>query len=413
MKILQVQRFFYIRGGSSRYFFDVSKLLKNNGHQVAHFSVDSPKNKESAWDKFFASYVSFRDSSLKEKIRAIERMFIGMETIRKIRIILDDFRPDIVHLHDVYHQIPPTIIWEIKKRGIPVVHTTGDYHLISPHYFMFHDNKVCEISYKRRFWKSIFHRCINGSTLASIVEVAEKYFHKVLALDDRSMDVIIAPSQFMKKKLIKYGVPRLKVVYIPHFTYLPAKKHNGDLSSRHSNYILYFGRLLKLKGVETIIKAVSGLPHINLKIAGEGPDRAYFEYIAKSRRSKNIEFLGSLDGEELFKMIDGSRFTLFPSIWNEVFGLSIIESFARKKPVIGSRMGAVPELIADGRNGLLVDPGNVIEWRKAIALLWKNEKLCSRLGNQAKKDAEMYYNPELHYPKLMRAYKLAMKVHLN
>lgn len=408
MKILQVQRFFYLRGGSSRYFFEVSRLLKKYGHNVGFFSMDHYRNKKSIWSKFFVSNVSFRDTSLIGRFRYLERMFIGIEAMHKISEILDYFKPDIVHLHDIYHHIPLTIIWEIKRRGVPVIQTVGDYHLIAPNYFMFHRGRICESTGKRRYYRAVFHRCVKHSFIATLVEIAEKYFHRILKLDEQTLDKIVAPSNFVKKKLIEAGIPQHKITLISH---LP-RFHKTTIvkpTETIGKYILYFGRLSEEKGIETLIRGVSCLPKIKLKIVGEGPLREHLEKITASMHLKNVEFIGFLEQNQLARVISNCRFTVLPSMWNEVFGLSIVESFRHGKPVIGSRIGAIPELIIPGRNGLLFEPGNIKDCTEKIGQLWNDQGLCRNLGLLAQLDAVKFYDSEKHYAKLMAVYRQVIK----
>jgi glycosyltransferase involved in cell wall biosynthesis len=408
MKILQVQRFFYLRGGSSRYFFEVSKLLKKYGHNVGFFSMDHQRNKKSIWSKFFVSNVSFRDISLIGRFRYLERMFIGLEAMRKISRVLDYFKPDIVHLHDIYHHIPPTIIWEIKRRGIPIVQTIGDYHLIAPNYFMFHQGEICEATSERKYHQAIFHRCVKQSFAVSLAEIAEKYFHRILKFDEQSFDKIITPSSFVKKKLVEAGISQHKIISIP---YLPRfhKATTVKLTSAAGKYVLYFGRLSEEKGIETLIKGIGCLPKIKLKIAGEGPQREYLEKIVTSMHLKNVEFIGFLEQNQLTRTISNCKFTVLPSMWNEAFGLSIVESFWHGKPVIGSRIGAIPELIISGKNGLLFEPGNFKDCAGKIDQLWNDQKLYRKLGLQAQRDSVKFYDTEKHYAKLMAVYRQAIK----
>src|SRR3989344_3962614 len=177
MKILQINKFFYVRGGTSRYFFEVSSLLKSHGHEIAFFSMLDKHNFKSNWSKYFVSNISFDKIKFYQYPQIILRTLYSIEARKKITLLLDNFKPDIAHIHSIYHQISPSILLELKKRNIPIVQTLHDYHLISPNHTLFHNGRICEITKKRNYWKAIFHRCVKQSYSASFLESVEQYLH--------------------------------------------------------------------------------------------------------------------------------------------------------------------------------------------------------------------------------------------
>src|SRR3989338_2201831 len=238
MRILYINKFFHILGGVERYFFDLAELMKNQGHEIAFFSMKDERNKKVRWSKYFISNVSFEDKSINGRMRFLKRIFYSQEARQKISQLLDYFEPDIVHLHDIYHHISPSILLEIEKRKIPIVQTLGNYHLVSPNYNLFHDGKICEVIKKKRYYNAILHRCVKKSYLSSSIEVLEKYFHGKYINEEKLISKFISPSRFLKDKLIEYGVAKDKIVTIPHFV-----KDNYYEFKGLRPYILYFGRL--------------------------------------------------------------------------------------------------------------------------------------------------------------------------
>jgi len=407
MKILQVQKFLYIHGGVERYCFALSTLLKNHKHKLAYFAVLHSANPKNSWEKYFVSYISFQKINPRSSPKNFLRMIYSVEARNKISQLLNDFRLDIVHLHQIYHHISPSILVEIRKRKIPLVMTVHDYHLISPNYNLFHGGKICEITKPNLFFRTIFHKCVKNSYLASFAEVTEKYIHYWLGWERNYIDYFIAPSLFMKNKLLEYGLPKEKIIHLPHFIDASGYKPNYSFG----DYLLYFGRLSPEKGLEVLIGAMRSLPKIKLKIAGRGNIDYEEKLKALSSKLKNIEFVGFQDGDKLKKLIANSRFTILPSVWYENEPMSILESFASGKTVIASNIGGIPEIVKDGYNGFLFKPGNVEDCREKIIKLWDNPLLCQRLDKNARNYVEKNFGQEEHYRKLMRIYRRAITKH--
>lgn len=406
MKILQINKFFYVRGGASRYFFEVSDLLKSFGHEIAFFSMDDPKNQGSEWSKYFVGDISYERVEMKAALRKVLNMIYSFEARKKISQLLDNFHPDIAHLHSIYHHLSPSIIYELVKRKIPIVQTLHDYHLISPNHTLFHDGKICEITKQRKSYKAILHKCVKGSTLAGIIEAIEQYIHLFLGINNK-VNIFISPSKFHAKKLLEYGIPKEKIDVLHNFCDYRKFKPHYELGK----YILYFGRLSPEKGINYLIDAMKLIPKIKLKIVGQGNSKYEKKLKAQAKDLTNIKFIGFKDGYELKEIISNSRFTVLPSVWYEVFGLSILESFASGKPIIASNIGGIPETVKDGFNGFLVKPGDFQDLAEKIKKLWNNPAMCRKLGRNARDFVENNFRSEEHYEKLMGIYKRAINKH--
>ena len=378
MRILQLNKFFYLRGGSSRYFFEVSKLLAHKGHKVGFFSMLDEKNNKSNWSKYFASPFSHR---------TLDRLFYSYEVNHKLSKLLDEFPADIAHLHTIYHQLSPSLLLELKKRNIPVIQTVHDYHLISLNYNLFHNGKICEITKQNLFYKGVVHKCRNNSYLYTFMEVIGKYFQYYLGWERNLVDLFIAPSYFMKNKLIEYGVEAEKIINLPHFI----DHTDYQPNSGGGDYVLYFGRLSEEKGLSFLIMVISQLPKIKLLIVGRGDEEENLKKKVEKLNLTNIKFLGFKDGIELRDLIRNCQFTILPSLWYEVFGMSILESFASGRTVLASKIGAIPEIIKDGINGFLFDPGNTDDCKEKILKLWSNPVLIKNMGKNGRESVEKKY----------------------
>ena len=398
MKVLQINKFYHINGGVSRYFFSVSKLLREKGHGLAFLSMQHDKNVASSWSKYFVSRVSFPK---------LPRLFYSFEARNKISKLLAKFSPDIVHLHNIYHQISPSILPVFKKRNIPVIQTVGDYHLIAPNYNLFHNGQICEITSPNLFYKAVLHKCMKDSYFYSFVEVMEKYFQYFAGWERNFVDYFIAPSLFMQNKLIVYGIIENKIIHLPYF--VDTEKYQPEYSDK--GYILYFGRLSPEKGLSFLIDVMNKLPKIKLLVVGCGDEEHNLKIKVSKLKLSNIKFAGFKDGKELRNLIRNSRFTILPSLWYEVFGISLLEAFASGKPVITSDSGALPEINKNDYTGLLFESGNTEVCAEKINKLWNNPSLCSRLGRNARRYVEVNYGPQKHYERLMGIYKKAIALY--
>lgn len=400
MNILQINKFFYIRDGTSRYFLNLSDLLRKKGHRILHFSMKSDRNMKSQYSKYFIDNISFNKNKLSNISSIISGCFYSTDAKNKIKMLLDENKVDLVHLHSIYHYLSPSILLEIKKRKIPVVMTAHDFHLVAPNYLLYHSGKVCEITKPDRYYKAIAHKCVRDSYSLSLMETAEKYFNKFIIKERNLIDSILVPSLFVKNKFIEYGYPADKLTVLPFFTDLPKNKPKNQ-----GMFILYFGGLFKHKGVDFLIRVMKDLPQIPCLIAGEGPEEYYLKNMINKNKVKNVKLLGYQNQSELDGLISSSQFTVMPSLWYEGFGMVNIEANAYGKPVVASKIGGIQEVIKDRVNGLLCEPGNRKDFSEKILTLWKNNNLRINLGRQGRKIVEAKFNRESHFRSLTAVYK--------
>jgi len=403
MRILQVNKFYYRKGGADIHFLDLSDLLAKRGHKIIPFSMESEKNLSSPFAKYFVSHVDLSKPKFSlGGFKAIGRMFYSFEAKRKVNKLIKDEKPDLVHIHNIYHQISPSILPVFKKYKLPVVMTIHDYKLICPNYKLFVNGKVCERCKKYKFYNAVLHKCLKNSFLASWIACKEMYFHKILRIYEKNIDLYISPSQFVKDKLAEWGFDKNKIKILSHFI----NPNEFQPNYESENYILYFGRLSVEKGVDILLEAMGKVQsNLKLKIAGTGPEEKKLKNMAKKLRLKNVEFLGYKEKGELIKLAQKSKFVIMPSIWYEVFGLSILESFALGKPVVGSNIGAIPELIKEGKTGLLFEPGNSRQLADKIDKLNCQADNMVEMGKNARKMVEDKFGIEEYYEKIKEIYK--------
>ncbi len=411
MRILQINKFHYIEGGTERYYLELSNLLRKKGHKVAFFSMHDPRNFPTRWSRYFVDFLSFRNVNYLDSIKIANRMIYSFDAKKKINQLLDVFHPDIVHIHNIYNHISPSVLPEIKKRNIPIIQTVHDYHMLAPNRNLFHSGKICEITKKDQYYKTIFHKCIKNSYVASFLTVITMYIHRILGLYTKYIDCYITPSNFAKKLMVDYGYNQNNIIVLPYLTTF--KKGNLSQSTSKNKYILYFGRLSPEKGLTFLTEVMEKIPHINLYIVGEGPELSMIQNKIKTYNLKNIRLLGYLSGDDLERVVVSSYFTIMPSIWYENYPNSILESFACGKPVIASDIGGIPELVKNNETGLLFTPNDINDCIRKILLLWNNPKLVRKMGRNALDFAREKFNPEDHYRKTIKIYRSLIEEYRN
>jgi len=403
MKILLANKFFYVKGGADSSFFCTARLLKDHGHKISFFSMQHPDNFDSEYSKYFVENRDLDDQSALNVLKASLNILYSFEAKRKIKNLVSVEKPDIAHLNNIYHQLSPSIIHVLKKKRIPIIMTLRDYKIVCASYSMIANGKVCERCKDGRYISCLFQKCVKDSRLKSLLNTFEMYLHhKILRIYDL-VDVFISPSLFLKNKVEEMGF-RGKVVYLPNFVSLG--EYRPQYQSKETSFV-YFGRLSKEKGLFTLIEAMNGL-EAKLKIIGEGPLREVLVDRVKAVGEKNIEFLGYKMGEELKKELQNSIAVVVPSEWYENNPRSVIEAFACGKPVIGARIGGIPELVRDNETGLTFESGNVDDLREKIQKLIGNPQRCNEMGKAARKRVEQKWGEESHYQKLMEIYSAAV-----
>lgn len=352
MKILLINKFHYLRGGAERAYFDTASILTERGHSVAFFSMQHSQNRASEWSKFFVSGVEYEDAetmSLMQKLRATWRILWNEEAYQKMLAIIDEFHPDVAHLHNIYHQLSPSILWALKKRHVPMVMTLHDYKLISPNYSLFVRGNIWNHS---SGWRCLMDRCVKDSLAKSFVCALEKWIHDRIG-SYYLVDRFIAPSYFLSEKFREFGWRR-EIQVVPQPVLSVGKQEESDESTPLGRH-LFFGRLSKEKDIETILRAFTLLPEGEMiDIVGDGPERERLEDISVELRiTSRVNFLGSKYGEDLNRVIAQAKSVILSSAWYENMPYVLLESLHAGKIVIAARMGGIPERIVDGENGLL------------------------------------------------------------
>lgn len=410
MKILTCNKYYYIHGGADTYFFALNRLLGRAGHQVIPFATKNRKNIPCQFDEFFARDMQPPPVDRWEVFSFLSWMkdgFNGVYSLEgkiKIKKLIARTRPDLAHIHNIYHHISPSILSAIKDNKIPIVMTLHDYKLICANYSLFDGRMVCECCKGHKHHNAVMRRCFKGSLLYSLLVSLEMQFHRLLRIYERYVDLFIVVSQLQKTKMEEFGVPLRKIRFLPHFIdaeiYEPAFSNKG--------YFVFLGRLEKIKGVDVLLRAIQSSKlsqQIKLKIIGDGSEKTALMDYCERKNLNSIEFFGFVSEEEKIRIMQGAIMTIVPSVWYETFGLVILESFALGKAVIASRIGGIPEIVNEGENGLLFNPGDSEDLRKKIEYYLCHQEEAALMGESARRKAEEYYAPSRHLDGLLKIYE--------
>lgn len=400
-----IDKYYFIKGGAERYYFELSKLLTEKGHEVIPFSMQHPENFETPYESDFVSNIDFNNLSRIGKLarapKILGRIIYSKSARDKVARLIDKVKPDLVHLHMIDHQLSPSILHAFRDAGLPVIQTCHQYKLVCPSYrlFVMHKNKICEKCLHGQFYHAVLERCHKESLGASAMVALESYVHRFMKIHD-NIDLFHVPSQFLGEKLIEGGFPREKIWHNFYTINLADYPYHPD----SSDYIIYYGRLSEEKGVLTLLKAMQQLPEVKLRIVGDGPHRPVLEKFARQHELNNVEFLGNRGGDELISLVQNARFVVVPSEWYDNSPLVIYESFSMGKPVIASTLGGMPELVDDRENGFHFEAGDAETLSRRIKELWNDKKLCRKMSELAREKAEHEFSPNVHYENIMNVY---------
>ena len=428
MRILHVHKYYHTHDGAGRYIFDVMRLQEEAGHIVAPLAMHDPRNQKSAWDKFFVSSldtkrISFGLNGLFQTLRAVW----SFEAKRQMEAMVKAFRPDVVHVHNLYTHLSPSVLAVCRKYRIPVVMTVHDYALVSANYSLWDGQQP--MSPKRLgLLKVARSKFIKQSFLATFILELIYRFQKKLRLYDRAIDVYLASSEFVKRTLVEAGYAADKIQVLPLFAgnllegamtappSLPMTVLRDSKMTAPSNSpiagggsegkragVLFAGRLEDYKGIDLFLQAASAFPRTQFYIAGTGPEEAAVR--EAERQSDNLHLLGFLEANELWSKMASSELVIVPSRWAEAYGLVAIEAMACGTPVLVSDAGGLPEKVKDGVNGLIFKAGDIQDLTSKLKAALKHPKDLEKMGQGAFRYAKAQADPYRHIHRLLEVYE--------
>ncbi|MBO5870521.1 MAG: glycosyltransferase family 4 protein [Clostridia bacterium] len=398
MKILLVNKFLYPKGGSETYIFKLGNVLEKHGHEVQYFGLDNEKN---TVGNNVGSNVSDMDfnKGVSKNLFAPLRIVYSREARKKIRKVLDDFSPDVVHLNNIQFHLTPSIILEIDKyrkennKTVRIVYTAHDYQLVCPSHGLFdNDLNVCEKCLDGNFTHCFTTKCLKNSRAKSLLAMTDAYFWKFNRAYD-CVDAILCPSNFLKSKLDSQSRFSSKTTVIHNFI---ERDENVD-NDKKGNYVLEFGHLSKDKGTNTLLEVAKRMSDVKFVFAGYGSAVEDMVGIA------NVEYVGFKTGDELKELIKNALCSICPSEMYENCPYSVMESQTLLTPVIGANIGGIPELIDVGKTGLLFEAGNADDLEQKLRYLLETDNLVQEYSDNCRN--VVFETPDTYYEKLMNIYE--------
>ena len=400
LSVLSLNNYFYLRGGSERVFFEEMRLLEKNGHFIIPFSRNHPENFPNKFNKYFPDDLNLKKTSLK----TVKEIIYSNETKNKLKYLLEKKPVHIAHAHNIYGRLTTSVLDVLYEYEVPTVLTLHDYKIICPNYQLFSKGKLCEACKPHKYYMALIKKCVHDNLAYSLIYSLESYFNFYTKRYIQKINKFIAVSKFIMNKFIEFGVPANKLIYIPNF--IDSEKYTPNFSP--GNYFLYFGRISKEKGLNTLIKAFEKLNSnsVRLVIAGTGPLLNFLVRRVEDAGIKNIQFTGYLHGNRLQEIIQQAKCIIVPSEWYENCPMSVLEALALGKPVIGADIGGISELIDSDQDGLLFKSGDVNDLSSKIESLarYPSSKLV-QLGQHGRKKIKKKFSAEHHYNKLMELYR--------
>jgi len=408
MNIVLVNTRHFRGGGDATHTFNLAEMLRQHGHTVSFFAMQDKRNLPDPNDDLFVSNMDFREQnqhrSLAGGLRVASRAIYSREAREKFRQLLERTRPDLVHVQSLHGHLTPSVIFEAQAQRLPVIWTLHDYKLICPNtsFIIDRTGQVCEACGTHAYYQPILKRCKKDSLLASGLASLEAYVHLWLGVRDR-VGAFLAPSRFLRDKLLSRGFDPAKVHHIPNF--LPDADLAGP-ASPSEGYVLFMGRIEATKGMAALLVASRMAPNVRVVVAGPADESAQRAWL--SQLPANVEYVGFLQGEALQRRLAGALAVVVPTICYENQPFSVLEAFARHKPVIASDLGGLPELVAHQERGLLVPPGEAEPLAEAMRWLSAHPSQAGAMGQAAHEYVRSEHSAGAHYEQLMEQYTHAL-----
>ena len=412
MRILQIHKYYSSKrgGGSVSAFFETKKLLESKGHEIMIFAMHDPDNEPTPYSKYFAEHFDIRSAkSIWKKIMLVPRVIYNRDAMRKLDALLHVKKPDVAHVHNIYHYLTPGIFRVLKKHGVPIVFKLSDYHAICPNYALFAHGKIDDSCRGGKYYKLFCNRSINNSWAESFVGMIEGYVNKWCKFYDL-VDVFVAPSEFMRDLCASYGIDRNKIRILRNVLNFSAY----DVPDiQKEKYFLYMGRVSEEKGLTTLVDATrilvqqQKLDTWKVIIAGKGPhEQKLRTYVAEKDLEGIVDFAGfcAKGSVAWSQLMRAASVAVLPSVWYDNSPIAISESMAFRTPVIVSDLGGTKEMIEDGKSGIVFHAEDAEDLARKMYQFIEHEELVTSMGEGAYMRVQMINNEKGYYNKLMDVY---------
>ena len=412
MKVLCINKFYHVRGGADRYFFETIAALEKHGHEVIPFSTAHPRNRPSEYARYFASCGGteddLKDMGFWRKLRLFVNGIYSFEAKRRLARLLKDVRPDIAHLHNIQYQLTPSILSVLRRFDVPVVQSLHDWHLVCAGAYLYNRGHRCEKCVGHRYYRCLAGRCYRQSFAASLMACLSKYVDAALDLWAGNVDVFGVPGMHMADRLERWGIPKSKFHVIAN----PMDLRHLRPTFEVGDNVVWYGRLLRLKGVYIILRAARQLPHIRFDLYGSGPEeggvRSYIERHTLANVALDVK---TRWGSDLEGRVSGALCIVEPSEWHHPSQYVLWEALALGKAVLATRIGGTPELVEEECNGALFEPG---DWRglaRLIERLSEDHDTANAWGRRGRAKVESRLVDRSFHDRLMELYEAAIERH--
>jgi len=399
--LLSINNYYYYRGGAETVFLEHNRIFEEQGWKVVPFAMKHSKNFDTPWSEYFVEEIEFGTQySLLEKLRRAPKIIYSFEARRKLAGMLDSINPDVCHAHNLYHHISPSILGLLKRRGVPTVLTLHDLKIACPAYNMLAHDGLCERCKGGRLYNVLVHRCIKQSATLSAVVMLESLLHRLLGSYHKCVSRFVVPSRFYIDKFVEWNMPRSLFRHVPNFVDVDRFQPNFEPGKA----FLYFGRVSPEKGLTTLVRAAA-VAKCPVWIAGTGAQEEELRRLAADVGA-DVKFLGYLSGSALHEAIRSARAVVLPSEWYENGPMSVLEAYALGKPVIGARIGGIPELIRDGETGVTFPSGDAALLATALRDMMKEtDDVVQEMGRNGRSWVESEFTAVTYRQRILDVYQ--------
>lgn len=362
MRILHVNKFFDFHGGAEVYLHELMDRQREAGHEVHVFATKKPGTPPHPDDRFSPDYHPYTHSEgVVQDVKKGLAFVWNRQARAAFSRMLDEVRPDVIHLHNIYHHLSTSILAEIRKRNLVCVQTLHDHKLACPNYKMFTQGSICERCKNGKYLQAVKYQCLSTSFVGNMLGAVEMHLTKLTSSYEKTVQAFLCPSRYLEQTMKEWGEPASKLVYLPNPTDMPKEQ-----APRGGGYVLYAGRLSPEKGVDTLIRAIATIHDLPLWIAGTGPEEARLKRLAEELGASHVRFLGFVAPVDLAKIRAASEATVLATRMRENASGAILESLAAGIPVLASKVGGNPELVQEERTGWLIPADDEDAWREAL-----------------------------------------------
>lgn len=379
LRVLVVHNGYQLRGGEDAVADDEVGLLRRHGHVVQRYGRHN------------------------DEVGALGRLQLARDTVwsdrtaRELREVLAGFRPDVVHVHNSFPLISPSLYWAAHGAGVPVVQTLHNFRLLCPQGLLLREGRVCEDCVGRVPWRGVLHRCYRGSATQTAAVAVMVQAHRALGTWRDKVDRYIALNEFCRTKFVEGGLPAARIRVKPNFVDLPAPP------AQPRRGFLFVGRLAAEKGIGVLADAQSVRAGADpVRVAGTGPESDRLQGL------RGLQLLGSLTPPQVYGQMASAVALVVPSIWYENFPRTVVEAYANELPVIASRLGALASLVEEGRTGLLFAPGDAADLARQLDWAAAHPQEMRRMGLAARRHYEAHLGGDANHLQLTAIYREAI-----